>query len=295
MLAEFNFERPTSLNEALECMAGNTVTGAPNGEGSVAVLAGGSNLMLDLRAAKYYPETVLDLNNVDELRGIEVADGRVTVGARTTVSDILRYPEMERFAPSLVASGRVFAGQMVRNVATIAGNICCGSPASDTVTPLLSLDAEVELQSLKATRTVPLNEFFTGYKQDVRQATELVTNISWPIPAESVVNAFYKLGRRKGDAITVVGVATSIGIENGVCNLARIALGSVGASVFRATQAEEVLLGQDLTQTVIDQSAAMVKEECSPIDDVRASGEYRKNVVPNIVRRMLMQAAGLSE
>jgi len=197
---------------------------------------------------------------------------------------------MAEFAPSMVAAARVFGGQMVRNAATVAGNIASGSPAADLVPPLLSLDAEITLASREGRRVVPLDDFFVGYKESVRQPEELITEISWNRPSRNWANVFYKLGQRKGDAIAIVNVAVSIGVEAGKCTLARIALGSVCPTVIRAKGAEDSLLGRLLTPALIDAAARQAVEECDPIDDVRASAEYRSHVVRVLTRRLTTQA-----
>ncbi|MEH6580179.1 MAG: xanthine dehydrogenase family protein subunit M [Amphritea sp.] len=287
MLAEFNFKKPQSLGEALELMAEN------NNGTRVVPFAGGSNLMLEMRASGQGPDVLMDVGALQELRSITIEGDSVTVGARATVSDILEHPQMKQYAPALVQCAGVFAGQMVRNVATLAGNIGCGSPASDSIAPLLTLDAEVVLQNAGETRVVALNEFFTGYKQNVMRADELITAIRWNRPQAGTSNLFYKVGRRKGDAITVVGVAVSLQQDNGVCSGVRIAMGAVGPMVFRSKKAEAVLQGRELSKDLVYEAAKVAANETSPIDDVRATGEYRKHTVEKVVCRLLLQAAAL--
>ncbi len=253
-------------------------------------LAGGTNLIVDLRARRVAPATLVGLGKLDALRGIGATDGRVTCGPSTTVSDLLRHPAVARHAPSLTQSARLFGGQMVRNAATVAGNLCCGSPAADLVPPLLVLDAEVVLSGRDASRTVPLADFHTGYRQTARRPHELVTSISWPIPPTASANLFYKLARRKGDAITVVGVAVALRAESGRCRGARIALGAVAPVAKRAGAAEALLEGQPLSEALIDAAACQATREASPIDDVRASAEYRRHALRVLTRRLLTQA-----
>jgi CO/xanthine dehydrogenase FAD-binding subunit len=179
---------------------------------------------------------------------------------------------------------------MVRNTATVAGNIACGSPAADLVPPLMSLDAELTLASKSGTRTVALDDYYLGYKQDVRRPDELITRISWSRLPENSVNSFYKLARRLGDAITVTGVAVTLVVANGTCAKARIALGAVSPVVLRAKKAEALLEGQALTPALIDAAAVQAVAECSPIDDVRASAEYRRHIVEALTRRLVSQA-----
>jgi len=278
---EFELDLPRRLDEALELLAGGNRT---------ALLAGGTNLIVDMRAKREQPGRIVGLGNIAELEGIQNDGTRISIGGRTTVSDLLRSTDIGSSAPSLVEAAGVFAGQMVRNTATVAGNIACGSPAADLVPPLMSLDADITLTSKSGERTLALDKYFSGYKTDERRADELISRIAWPILPEPSVNSFYKLARRKGDAITVTGVAVTLAVKDGRCHLARIALGAVAPVVFRAKQAEAMLEGEVLTADVIDAAARQAMAECSPIDDVRASAKYRLHTVHMLVRRLVGQA-----
>lgn len=290
MFAEFDLVIPTDLDQALQILAQGGREGGTKDSNGTVPLAGGTNLLVDIRARRAAPTCLLGLDKLEELRGIVVDHGRVSIGGRTTMSDILLDPRMLQYAPSLVESARVFGGQMVRNTATVAGNICYGSPAADAVPPLLSLDADVVLANRTRRRVVPLHQFFLGYKEDVRHSDELVAGIVWPVPPVRSANLFYKLARRKGDAITVAGVAITVVVEAGKCTVARIALGAVAPVVKRAPAAEEMLVGQALMPTVIEAAARQAAETCEPIDDVRASAEYRLHSIHVLTRRLLTQA-----
>lgn len=283
MYAEFDLDIPETLNEALDILAG------ANGRKTMPI-AGGTNLIVDIRSKRERPERVVGLGNIANLRGLNGDKGRISIGARTTVSDLLASPKIAATAPSLIDSAKIFAGQMVRNAATVAGNIACGSPAADLVPPLMSLDAEVTLASKAGTRTIALDDYYLGYKQDVRRPDELILKISWPRMAENSVNSFYKLARRRGDAITITGVAVTLSVADGTCTKARIVLGAVSPVVLRAKKAEALLEGEALTPALIDAAAAQAVEECSPIDDVRASAEYRRHTVEALTRRLVSQA-----
>ena len=283
MHVPFELEMPRDLDAALHALGAGR-------EAKTVPIAGGTNLIVDMRAKRERPDRVVGLDAVGELRGMEFGAHRISIGGTTTVTDLLQSPEIARAASSLVDSARRFAGLMVRNTATVAGNIACGSPAADLVPPLLSLDADVTLASVAGTRTLPLEDYFLGYKRDVRRADELITRVSWPrLPAASV-NTFYKLARRKGDAITVTGVALTLCAADGVCTKARIALGAVAPTVFRAREAEAMLEGRALTPALIDAAAAAATAASSPIDDVRASAEYRLHTVEALTRRLVAQA-----
>ena len=282
MYADFELAIPETLDAALAALA--------RGNGETRALAGGTNVIVDLRARRAAPARLVGLGKIEALRGIRIADSRITLGARTTMSEILHHPGLAKHAPSLVAQARVFGGQMVRNAATVAGNICSGSPAADSVPPLLALDAEVTLASADGTRVVPLSEFFLGFKEDARAPGELMTEIAWDIPQAPTADLFYKLARRKGDAITVAGVAVSLGVEGGVCSRVRVALGAVAPVVKRAVAAEALLTGQALTPALIEEAAERATQEVDPIDDIRASADYRRHTVHVLTRRLVSQA-----
>jgi CO/xanthine dehydrogenase FAD-binding subunit len=282
MLPKFQLTEPRSLDEALALMAEAADRPIP--------LAGGTNLLVDLRNRGKPAGRLAWLGRIPELRRLEVTRDRVVLGARTTITDLLRRTELEPAGPSLVQSGRLFAGHMIRNAATVGGNVCYGSPAADMVPPLLSLDAELTLASRSSERTVPLHDFLIGYKATDRRPDEILTTIAWPRLPAGAANLFHKLGLRKGDAITVVAVAVTIAAENGHCSLARVALGAVGPTVFRAKAAERTLEGERLTPAVVAEAARRAAEACRPIDDLRASADYRQHTAEVLVRRLVQRA-----
>jgi carbon-monoxide dehydrogenase medium subunit len=283
MLPEFQLVIPESLPEALGALAESAPDVAPWG--------GGTNLLVDMRSGRYRVGNVVGLDRLDGLDEIQQRDGWVSIGARVTLADLLREPSMERVGPSLLESARAFAGAPIRNLATVAGNVAYASPAGDAIPPLLALGAEVVMRKNGDTRTVPLEELFLGVRRTVREPDELITGIRWPLPPAGSTEAFYKLGLRRGDAISVVCVAVQLTPgEDGSCRSGRIALGAVAPTCIRAYEAEEALRGEVLSESLIDQVAQKAMGACSPIDDVRGSAEYRRRMVRVLVRRLLTRA-----
>ena len=280
MLPPFELSQPQTLPEALRALAEDG--GQP--------LAGGTNLFPDLRSGREKGDQFVSLALVEGLRYIKHTEQRITLGSGTTMSDIVHDPKMETAAPALAAAAKIFAGTMVRTAATLGGNVCCGSPSADTVPPLLTLAADVTLSSASGERTVPLDEFYTDYKKTVMKPDELLTSVSWAPPAPGSAHLFYKLARRKGDAITVTGVSVMIAADAGKCTTARVALGSVAPTVFRAHEAEDLLVGQALTPDLIEQAAKAAAHQCSPIDDIRATADYRLQTAHALTRRLITQA-----
>lgn len=283
MYAEFDLTMPGSLDELAQLLT------QPKAAGRM-MLAGGTVALVDLRARKAEPELVVSLHRIDALRGIAADSAGIALGARCTVSDILASPLLAERAPSLVEASRNFAGQMVRNAATIGGNIACGSPAADLVPPLLALDAELELLGPGGARRVPLADYYTGYKKDVRRPDEIIARVLLPAPAAPRRDLFYKLARRQGDAITVVGVAVSVAMSGGNCAGVRIALASVAPVPMRARKAEARLEGRPPSAALIAEAADAAMAECAPIDDIRASAGYRRTMVGVLTRRLLAEA-----
>lgn len=279
MLPGFDLVEPRTLTEALDALAAGAFP-----------YAGGTNLIPDLRSGKGPVGPFVSLAALDELRGLSLDGEIVTMGARTTMSDILNTPEMRQWAPSLVAQAGVFAGHMVRNAATVGGNICYGSPSADVVPPLLALDAEVIIAGSDGERTMALERFLLDYKRTALQPGELLTAVRWQVPSENETHLFYKLGRRKGDAITVTGVAVAMAAEQGRCTRARIALGSVAPTVIRAREAERFLEGQVVLPSLIDVAGRQAAAMCNPINDLRASGAYRRHTAFALTQRLLTQA-----
>ena len=280
MLPEFDLLMPKTLPEALELLA----EGAPD----VTPIAGGTGLLVDMRAGLRRPGVLMDLAGLDELGAIRRDDGHVVVGAGVTVAELLDDPLIAQHAPVLRQGAEVFANPLVRNRATVGGNLVYASPAADTAPPLLVLGAEVELVSQDGTRRVPLEEFITGVRQTTCCRNELLASVRWPAPPPNAAAAFRKLALRKADAISVVSVAVLVQRDGqGRCADVRIAMGAVAPTPIRAHAAEDLLRGQSPTPAAIAEADRLAAEATCCVDDVRASAAYRKRVTDALVRRLL--------
>lgn len=280
-MREFDLLQPNTLNNALDALAQN--------ESAIRPLGGGTDMIVDIRAKRAQPEVLVALQNVNELRGVTRENGHVRIGASTTIAEFLKNPLLTQY-DALVGAAFVFANPMIRNCATIAGNIGSASPAGDMLPPLLALDAQIELVSGSGARAMPLHEFFLGPRKTARSANELISGLTLPVSGPPSASAFYKLGLRQADAISLVSVAVWLQRDGGTIRDVRIALGAVAPRPLRATRAEEILRGQSFTETNLLQAARVASEECAPIDDLRASAGYRRRMVNVYVRRMLEQA-----
>jgi CO/xanthine dehydrogenase FAD-binding subunit len=280
MLPEFDFYRPTLLPEALAILAEQGADALP--------IAGGTNVVVDLRSGKHQPRVLVDVARLPGLRGIHRENGHLVIGGGTTISDLLRDPLIGQHATALREAAAVFANPLIRNRATVGGNLADASPAADAAPPLLALDGEVELTSQAGIRRVPLADFLVGVRVTSRRPDELLTAVRFPVPPAGSASHFQKVGLRKADAISVLSAAVALTCDAaGRCTAARIALGALAPHPLRATAAETLLLGEKLTPETTAEAARLAGEAARPIDDIRGSADYRRQVTEVIVRRLL--------
>lgn len=284
MLPEFDFLRPRTLPEALALLAEL----APD----VTPLAGGTNLIVELRDGHSSPKRLMDVSRLRELRGIRRDNGHMVIGGGTTISELLVHPLIAEHGRPLSQAAALLGNPLVRNRATVAGNLVNASPAADTAPPLIALGAEVELASKNGTRSVPLDGFMADVNKTLIRRDELLTSIRWPVPPARSAAGFYKIGLRKADACSVINAAAMIvWDEGGRCSQARIAIGAAAPRPVRAPKAESALLGRALDRGLIEEAARLVDAAVQPIDDIRGTVAYRRRMAAVMVRRLLAQIA----
>src|SRR5574337_278186 len=273
----------TSLTQALAALA------MPGG---AIVLAGGTDLMPQSNAGKVKGAlTLLNIRRVPGIDTVALADGRLRIGALVTLTTLLNDALVRLHAPLLTEAADHFASEQIRNAATIGGNLCNASPAGDTLTPLLALDAEVELASLAGdgsitTRRLPLDGFFTGPGRTQRSAAELLVAVHVHAANDAQVTRFYKGGTRPALDISSISIAFAAQRDGAVWRNVRIALGAVAPTPIRAHRAESVLEGQVPDAARIAQAAeAAAQQDARPIDDVRARGGVSRSRRPGRGRR----------
>ncbi|MEM9463998.1 MAG: FAD binding domain-containing protein [Actinomycetota bacterium] len=272
--------RPATLADALDLL---------HTDADARPVAGGTDLLLDLhRGGAGEPVTLLDLTGVDELRGISIGGGMVRLGALTTHNDVAGHPELPVVALPLAQACLEIGSPQLRNRATIAGNLATASPANDSISALLALDATVTMRSVRGERTVRLDDFFTGFRTTVLATDELITAIEFPMLGGSEAGIWAKLGNRAAQAISVVHLGVVIDRSaDGVVRDARLAIGSVAARVEVLADAGAALIGSPLDEATIEACATIAAASVSPIDDVRATADYRTALIPTLVRRSL--------
>ena len=274
------YYRPRSLEEALEILAQRPGEARP--------VAGGTDILVKAKDGVVSRESLFDLGAVPELRGIEERGDHLWIGAASTHTEMMESVLVARHAPALPAACAVVGGPQIRNRGTLGGNLANASPAADTVPPLYAADAVVETVSVSSRREVPVAEFFTGPRESVLARDELITGVKVPL-RRGVRGAFLRLGQRQAQAISKVSVAVAMTFRDGRPDWVRVALGAVAPTVIRAREAEKALLGGGYQGLVRARDA--VKEEVKPIDDLRSSREYRREMAAVLLERAVRTVA----
>jgi carbon-monoxide dehydrogenase medium subunit len=234
-------------------------------------------------------KNVVDISGIKELNYIEDRGDHVAIGAATKLQDIVDSPVIAAKVPVLAEAVNEMASWQVRNVATIGGNLCNASPAADTAPPLLVLNARLRLVSLEGEREVPMTGFFLGPRKTVLRKGELLKEIV--VPYERGAGAsFIKLGRRNAFTLSVVAVATLVKVRNGIFDDVRVALNSVAPKPVRAVSVEKFLKSREISMSAIEEGAKRVLQDISPISDVRASADYRKEMSVVLTKESLLKS-----
>jgi len=278
---EFEWVSPKNLEEGLDLL--------DDYKERASILAGGTNLIVDMRAGKISPDLVLDLGNLQELKGIERSDGMLRIRSMVTIQELVDF-QWVGSEEILGEAARRLGTPQVRNRATLGGNLAKGSPAADMAVPLLCLDAEILLLSkVTGERVLPLKDFFVGPRSTRIAPGEILLEVRFGTKALGSHWGYRKLGRREGAAVSVVSVGCLLDMDRRRCNQARISLGAVSPTPFRAFEAESLLEGGSLTRERIDECAMICGRVSQPITDLRASVNYRKRMVVDLVHSVLTE------
>ena len=259
--------------------------------GEAKLVAGGTDLLPQLKNGLLKPAYVVDLSGVPALKALACANGAgLRLGSAVTARAIELDPQIRARYASLAESGALVGSVQVRNLATVGGNLCNAAPSADMAPPLLALDAEALIVGPKGEHRVPLAAFFVGVRKTVLAADELLLELVVPSPGPRSGGHYLRHTPRRELDIAVVGVASQLTLRDGVCGKARIALASVAPTPVRAVAAEAALVGQPVTPAVIERAAELAIDAARPISDQRGSADYRRHLVRVLTRRTLTVA-----
>jgi carbon-monoxide dehydrogenase medium subunit len=282
-MRRFDYLAPTTLDEAVSLLQ-------ERGD-AVRLLAGGTDLLVQIKEAGLRPGAVVSLHGVDELRGIEGdATGGMRIGARALMAEVAAHPEIRGGYTGLADGAGVVGSVQTRNMATIGGNVANAAPSADTAPPLIALDAVAEVLGPSGRRELPIEDVFAGPGQTSLAPGEMITALTLP-PLSKTGSVYQRHTPRKIMDIAAVGVGARLTLDgSGLISEARIALGAVGPAPFRATEAEQMLTGQPPSEELFGRAAALAQNAAKPISDVRGSAEFRRYLVGVMTKRCLQIA-----
>ncbi|MEB4593244.1 xanthine dehydrogenase family protein subunit M [Candidatus Thiothrix sp. Deng01] len=276
----FEYHAPSSVNDALKLLAEHD---------NAKILAGGHSLlpMMKLRFAE--PDHLVDLNGVAELKGIRLDGDTICIGAMTTESELIASEVLREHCPLIVDVAKLIADPQVRNKGTIGGDIAHGDPGNDHPALMLALDAELLIRNSQADRVVPAADFFLGTYWTALEEGEILTEIRVPVFQPHTGYGYNKLKRKTGDFATAASPVV-LTLDGDSCRDIRIGLTNVAPMAIRATAAEDLLRGQVITDSLIEQAAEKVMAACEPVEDLRGDVEYKTHMAAEMARRSMRDA-----
>ena len=282
-LPRFEYFAPEKLDDALLLLS-------QKGKGAL-VMAGGTDLVMRMNRGLVKPAAIISLSRLKGLNKINFDPGKgLNIGATALIAEVASHPEIKKRYPAIAHAAGVMANVQIRNMGTVAGNLCNAAPSADNAPPLMVMGAEVTLTGLKGDRQVPVEGFFSGPGMTVLKPGEIMTSIFVPLPPAHSGASYERISARGKVDIAAVSVGVMLIMEGEKCKHARIALGAVAPVPMRARKAENILTGKRLTQGLIEKAAAQAARESRPISDVRASGGYRNRMVSVLTRRAIEKA-----
>lgn len=286
LLSDLNYWEPTNLSDTVNLLA--------NMGDQVRPLAGGTDLLVKMKKGPINWEGIVNLKGLRELKGINYEGVTITIGALTHISSLIESPLVIHHFPVLVDAARSLGTPQVRNLATIGGNLCNASPAGDVALVLLMYEARLLIIGPNGSRKLLVEEFCVGPNQTVLQQGEILTAIEIDLPPLNSKGVFYKHGKRKSHEIALVNVAVLLTPQSGTKQIARarIAVGSVATTQLRIKDAEDSLTDSLASLSAFEQAAELAKKAVNPIDDVRSTASYRKQMVGVLTKRALVEAWG---
>jgi CO/xanthine dehydrogenase FAD-binding subunit len=284
ILPRFKYHEPENLEEACEILA--------EFKGEAGLLAGGTDLLVNMKKGIVSPKHILSLGRIGQLKGIGIENARMSIGSCVTAADMAEYSELKHDFMALSMGAARLGSPLIRNLATIGGNIISARPAADMPPPLIAYGAKVVLEKQGEERAIALDDFFRGPGQTVIEPDEIVEKVLLEMPPPYSGSGYVKLGKRKALEISVVNVAAFISLESpdGPIRKARVVLGAVAPVPLRARKAEKVLIGQKAGESLFAKAGDAAAGDSKPIDDFRGSALYRRDMVAVLTKRALDMA-----
>ena len=275
-------DMPNTINDVLTILDAN--------KKHVKLIAGGTDLIIDMKNGVYCPEHIISLSRVNELKNIEETKQGLSIGTTVTANELASNIIVNNWLPALSEAAFSMASNQIRNIATIGGNICSAVPSADLVPPLMAADASISLRNKKSERLVKLQDFFLGPRKTVMKDDELATHIIIPKQPKKSGTSYMKFKMREANALAVASVAARLVLRNGKINDAKLVLGAVAPTPVFSNAAMKKLLNKKPSHKLFEDVSELTYVECKPISDVRCCADFRRNIVQALTIRALNQA-----
>ncbi len=275
---QFKYISPKTKDEVLEILKEEKV--------KACIVAGCTNVLPNIRDKKIVSKVLVNISDIEELKGISKEQDKICIGPLTTIAELINSEVILKEGKGLHQAAEQFADPIVRNSATVGGNLVDASPAADMAVPLLALDASLKIESVERKRDVRLKDFFIGPEKTILREDEMITGIEFESSNINKNGCFIKLGLRKAMAIAVASIAVNLEVRENKIAQVRIAMGSVAPTPIKLTVVEEFLKNKEVNNNgLIEEAINKVREEVDPISDIRASAEYRRYVSGILFKR----------
>lgn len=274
---DVSYFRPEKLDQAVEFLKDHQ---------EATLWAGGTDLVIQLENKRLKISEIIDLKSINELRFIE-AGNPIRIGSMTTIHDLESSDLIKKEFPVLAQAAHALGSWQIRTLATVGGNVSNAAPSAETASPILILDGKMVVETKEGEKEIPAEQFFKGPGQTVLKQDEILKEIRLSKLPEGFKSIYLKHSLRRSMDIALVSVACALETEGDKCTEIRLGLGAVAPVPMRAENAEKMLSGQMLTEELIEEASSAAAAECHPIDDIRATAGYRRELVQVLVRRAL--------
>ncbi len=276
-MSPFKYISPKTKEEVLEILQEK--------KSDACIVAGCSNVLPNIRDKEIKAKVLVDITNIEQLKGIYQKEDKIFLGPLTTINELIYSDIISKEYKVLIQAAKEFADPLVRNTATVGGNLVTASPAADMAIPLLTLDALIKIESTGEKREVKLKDFFVGPGETILQDDEMIVGIEFDQSDINKNGYFIKMGQRKAMAISIATLAVNLEVSQNKINQIRIAAGSVAPTPVRLTGVESFLKGKEINDKLVEEAIDRVRKEVKPISDIRASEEYRRYISGILFKR----------
>ena len=281
-MESYGYVAPSSIAEVLAVLNESTSAGQ-----MTQVLAGGSDVLVQMRMPNHQPRTIVDIKKLAETNRLEVSAEGIYIGAAVSSAVMNEHQGLRKAMPGLMEAGDLIGSTQVQGRATICGNLCNASPAGDSIPALIAAGGLCDIATASGTREMPVEDFVVGVGKNALQEGEFLLGVKFAMPKANTKDAYLRFTPRTEMDIAVAGVGVRVSVENGICTDARVSIGAVAPTALLVTSAADALIGSSLDEAALAAAGQACKDSASPISDKRGTAEYRQKVVAVLCKRAI--------